>query len=181
MLREDLDADWDRLVALGGAIGRRTALAFLHPRFASIWLFRHAAAAESRGLRFVAKLLSFVNYTLFGCEIPATLRVGPGLVMPHPNGVVLGARSIGCNATIFQQVTLGSVATDFRYVPELRPSVGDGVTIGSGARVLGPVRLGDHCTVGANAVVIKDVPAGALAVGVPAQSRTQTSAGELGV
>lgn len=176
-LRQLLDADWRRLVELGGADGRRPVSAFLHPRFASVWLFRHAAAAHFSGFRSLAKVLSFANFALFGCEIPSCLVIGPGLVMPHPNGVILGARSIGRNATIFQQVTLGAAEVDFHYQADLRPCVGDLVTIGSGARVIGSVRLGDGCTVGANAVVLEDVPAGALAVGVPARARTVEGTG----
>jgi serine O-acetyltransferase len=87
---------------------------------------------------------------------------GAGLLMPHPNGVVVhsGAR-IGADVTIMQQVTLGERSPQ---VPGA-PVIGDGAFIGAGAKVLGPVHIGERATVGANAVVTRDVPAGATVVG----------------
>jgi len=72
--------------------------------------------------------------------------------------------------TIYHQVTLGAVAMDFAYTPALRPIVGDGVVIGVGAKVLGGLTLGNSCVVGANAVVLKNVPPGHVAIGIPAKT-----------
>jgi len=100
-----------------------------------------------------------------GADIPLTARIGGGLVMPHPNGIVIHPDAvIGPNCLIFQQVTIGLV----RASPEA-PKIGAGVDIGAGARILGPVVVGDGAQIGANAVVLRDVPAGATAVGVPAR------------
>ena len=91
------------------------------------------------------------------------MAVGPGLYIPHPRGMVLVARRVGANCSFIHACTLGMRETwDF-------PVLGDAVFVGAGARVLGGIRLGDACSVGANAVVIKDVPPGATAVGVPAR------------
>lgn len=100
-----------------------------------------------------------------GAEIPINIALGGGLIMPHPNGIVIHHKAvIGPNCLLFQQVTLGVGGP----IPGA-PIVGGHVDIGAGAKVLGGVRLGDHCRIGANAVVIRDVPEGATAVGVPAR------------
>jgi serine O-acetyltransferase len=100
-----------------------------------------------------------------GADIPLSARLGGGLLMPHPNGIVIHPDAeIGPNCLIFQQVTIGLV----RATP-VAPRIGAGVDIGAGARVLGPVTVGDGAQIGANAVVLRDVPPGAVAVGVPAR------------
>ena len=79
------------------------------------------------------------------------------LVLPHSSGIVIGATSIGNNVTIFQGVTLGAQEADMSYDLDTRPSVGNGVTIGSGAKILGNVKIGNDVVIGANSVVLKDV------------------------
>lgn len=171
-LKHYLDADWARLMTLTGTPGAaRRWTAHLGPRFAPVTLVRCAQTAHASGWRRLAKLFSLANFMLFKLEVPARLEIGPGLVIPHPQGTVLGASRIGANATIFHQVTLGGRVADFGYDPATRPVIGDDVTLSVGAKILGPVTLGDGCVVGANAVVLKNVPPGALAVGVPATIR----------
>jgi serine O-acetyltransferase len=98
-----------------------------------------------------------------GADIPLNCRLGGGLLLPHPNGIVIHPDvEIGPNCLLFQQVTLG--AND-RGVP----TIGGHVDIGAGAKVLGPVTVGQHARIGANAVVISDIPTGATAAGVPAR------------
>jgi serine O-acetyltransferase len=167
-----LDADWQRLRAFSGLPpSRRRWRDNLHPRFACVTLLRAAHAAHGLGRpgRVCAKVLSLINFLLFGLEAPPRLSIGPGLVLPHPQGTIIGASEVGANATIYQQVTLGAKTADFAYDSALRPRVGNDVTLTAGAKVLGPIHLGDGCVVGANAVVLDDVPAHALAVGVPAR------------
>ena len=99
-----------------------------------------------------------------GADIPINTQIGGGLIMPHPNGIVIHAASvIGPNCILFQQVTLGTNRQTGA------PHLGGHVDVGPGAKILGNVRIGDHAVIGANAVVIQDVPAGATAVGVPAK------------
>jgi serine O-acetyltransferase len=99
-----------------------------------------------------------------GTDIPINCRLGGGLLIPHPNGIVIHQDAVvGPNCLIFQQVTLGSV--DDRGPPR----VGAYVDIGAGAKILGPVVIGDHARIGANAVVLHDVPAYASVVGIPAR------------
>ena len=169
-LRQTLDADWARLAELSGRPqSRRRWVHHFSPRFAPVSLIRHAHALHCAGWGRLAKLLQLANFVIFGLEAPAPLAIGPGLVIAHTQGTVLGAAAIGSDVTIFHQVTLGAAAIDVAFTPALRPSVEDGVTLSVGAKVLGGVRLGRGCVVGANAVVLADVPAGSLAVGVPAR------------
>lgn len=99
-----------------------------------------------------------------GAEIPLnTYRIGGGLLLPHPQGVVIHPDSvIGPNCIVFQQVTIGTGPRPGT------PRLGGHVDVGAGAKILGGVVIGDHAVIGANAVVVDDVPAGAVAVGVPA-------------
>lgn len=92
-----------------------------------------------------------------------TPRIGPGLFIQHGFATIISARSIGANCWINQQVTIG-----FSNDTE-QPVIGDGVTVHAGAKVIGAVHVGAGATIGANAVIVKDVPAGVVAVGVPAR------------
>ena len=99
-----------------------------------------------------------------GADIPLRCRIGGGLLLPHPNGVVIHPDAeIGPNGLIFQQVTLG--ARHGRV-----PKLGGHVDVGAGAKLLGGLIVGDDALIGANAVVLKDVPPGATALGIPAVS-----------
>ena len=100
-----------------------------------------------------------------GAEIPINTAIGGGLILPHPNGVIINYQTvIGPNCLVMQQVTLGVGG----LLPGA-PILGGHVDVGAGAKILGGVRLGDHCRVGPNAVVLEDVPPGATVVGVPAR------------
>ena len=95
-----------------------------------------------------------------GADIPLNCNIGGGLLIPHPNGIVIHPDArIGVNCLIFQQVTIGT-----RNEGGL-PRIGDHVDIGAGAKILGPVEIGARARIGANAVIIKDVESGAVAVG----------------
>ena len=99
-----------------------------------------------------------------GADIPINTQIAGGLLIPHPNGIVMHADvKIGPNCLIFQQVTIGS-KDDSRP-----PTIGGHVDIGAGAKVLGEINIGNHVKIGANAVVLIDVPEGRSAVGVPAK------------
>ena len=173
-LNELLDADWRRLQVVSRATERpRRWRDSFGPRFAHVVLIRMAYRLHARGWPRLAKLPSLVNFCVFGIEVPPPLEIGPGLVIPHTNGTVLGAARIGSNVTVFHQVTLGAKLADFGFDLALRPQIGDEVIIAAGAKVLGPVRIGNGAVIGANAVVVDDVPAGATAVGVPARLLTQ--------
>jgi serine O-acetyltransferase len=170
-LSQLLDADWARLSTLSGApLRQRRLLYSLSPRFAPVALVRAAQCLHSAGWARLAKLPALANFVLFGIEVPPRLPIGPGLVLMHTQGTVLGASTIGANVTLYQQVTLGARDMDFAYTLALRPVIEADVIISAGAKVLGGLTLGQGCVVGANAVVLKDVPPGHVAVGIPARN-----------
>jgi serine O-acetyltransferase len=120
------------------------------------------APLRRRGWVLVHRFWSVVTQA----EIHLTTQIGGGLRIPHPNGIVIHPDAvIGPNCTIMAQVTIGVVRGGGA------PVIGGHVDIGAGARLLGPIRVGDHAQIGANAVVTKDVPEGHVAVGIPARSR----------
>ena len=113
-------------------------------------------------LRMAATLRHRFWSAVTGADIPIGTRIGGGLLLPHPNGVVLHVDAvIGPNCLIFQQVTIGAG-------PSGVPTLGGHVDVGAGAKVLGELRIGDHALIGANAVVLGHVAAGRTAVGIPA-------------
>jgi serine O-acetyltransferase len=172
-LKELLAADIERLQVLRGeaprTLGRVASIrAIFSPRLMPVFLCRLAHAAHSRGQGRLARLFSLVNFLLFGLEVSPQIVIGPGLFFPHTYGTVVGARSIGANATIFHQVTIGASELDMGFNPDRRPVLGDDVTLGAGAKVLGSIVIGDRVTVGANSVVVRDVPSDVVCAGVPA-------------
>lgn len=113
-------------------------------------------------LRSVAILRHRLWSAVSGADIPVNARIGGGLLIPHPNGIVIHPDArIGPNCLLFQQVTIGDA--------DGIPVIGGHVDVGAGAKILGPITVGDHARIGANAVVLTDVPAGATMVGVPAR------------
>lgn len=167
-LQEYLQGDWERLATLSKNKNKFSWSCCLSPRFAPVVLIRSAYCLNRAGYSRVAKVFSALNFFIFGIEVPSSLLIGVGLVIPHTIGTVLGAASIGVNATIFHQVTLGAIEADYAYDLSLRPIIGDNVTITTGAKILGSVHLGEFSIIGANAVVLANVPPHCIAVGVPA-------------
>lgn len=166
-------SDIARMRALSGAASPASILAvpiaLVNPRLCPAVLIRLAGWLLRCRLGVFAKLVAFINLVLFGIEVSPRIEIGAGLFLPHTSGTVIGAARIGRNVTIFQGVTLGAKELDMSFVPESRPLIEDDVIIGAGAKILGGVRIGTGARVGANAVVVTDVPDGALAVGVPAK------------
>lgn len=133
---------------------------------ASIRCYQHYA--DKKGIfAYAMKKLSVLRHRFWsvvtGADIPLNSTVGGGLLLPHPNGVVIHPDAvIGPNCLIFQQVTIGTRAG------QAPPVIGGHVDIGAGAKVLGAVVIGDHARIGANAVVVTDVPPGKTVLGIPA-------------
>jgi serine O-acetyltransferase len=122
-------------------------------------------------LFFFARMISECARFLTGIEIHPGATIGPGLVIDHGLGLVIGETAeIGRDVTLFQGVTLGGVTSN---KGKRHPTLGDGVIVGAGAKVLGAITIGDHAKIGSNAVVLNDIPAHATAVGIPAKVREQ--------
>lgn len=144
-----------------------------HPRFAPVLLVRLAWLFQALGLGGVAKLWALANQILFGCDVARAACIAGGLYLPHPNGVVIGAHvRIGRNCIVHQGVTLGARGEEHLLA---HPIIGDEVELATGAKILGGVSIGDYARIGANAVVLKDVPAYGVAVGIPARLVRQRS------
>jgi serine O-acetyltransferase len=142
-------------------------IGLLYPGPKAIFCHRIAHCLYELKLFFLARLVAEFSRWLTGIEIHPGAKIGKRLVIDHGMGVVIGETAeIGNDCIIFHGVTLGGI----KFSPTKRhPTVGNQVLIGTGAKVLGPLSLGDGSRIGANSVVTKDVPAGATVVGNPAQ------------
>lgn len=144
-------------------------LPYLFPHLFAVASYRLAHELGRRGLAPLARLLQIIALTLTGAELDWRAELGPGLFLEHPQGVEIGDGVItGANLVLGLGVLLGS--TFHRPAKTGFPTIGDHVEIWAKASVLGPVHVGDGAIVGAHALVMHDVPPGAVARGVPAQS-----------
>ncbi|HHD2772567.1 TPA: serine O-acetyltransferase EpsC [Clostridium perfringens] len=117
-------------------------------------------------LFFLARLISQLGRFFTGIEIHPGAKIGKGLFIDHGMGVVIGETAeIGDNVTIYHGVTLGGTGKD---KGKRHPTIGNNVIIGCGAKILGPISIGDGAKIGANSVVLKNVPKGKTVVGIPA-------------
>lgn len=115
----------------------------------------------------IARIISQHARHKTGIEIHPGAKIGKGFFIDHGMGVVIGETAeIGDNCLLYQGVTLGGTGKD---KGKRHPTLGNNIMVGSGAKVLGPINIGDNCKIAANAVVLKDVPPGSTAVGVPAK------------
>lgn len=139
----------------------------LYPFIHAVIHYRISHFLYKRKLFFLARLISQLSRFFTGIEIHPGATIGKGLFIDHGMGVVIGETAeIGDNVTLFHGVTLGGTGKD---TGKRHPTVGNNVIIGSGAKVLGPILIGDGVKIGANSVVLKDVPANCTAVGIPAK------------
>lgn len=132
--------------------------------FLSLVLYRLRTALWDAGVPILPRLLYFANAYLYGVRIGDYVAIAPGLYLPHGQIVIDGIVEIGWGCIIFPWTTVGLTAGFYTG-----PKIEDLVRIGTGAKVLGDVKIGARAYIGANAVVLQDVPAGATAVGVPAR------------
>lgn len=162
-VRRDIGAAFSRDPA-AREVGPTTVLAFW-PGVHAVLSHRVAHALQQSGVPVVPRAIAAGSRLLTGIEIHPAARIGDGLFIDHGMGVVIGETAeIGDDVTLYQGVTLGGTgfATGKRH-----PTVESGVTVGSGAKLLGPITIGRGSKIGANSVVIHDVPAGSTVVGNP--------------
>ena len=167
IFRREIKATFDRDPAATSALEVLLTYAGLH----AIIFYRKAHFLLKLRIPFFPRLISQVARILTGIEIHPGAKIGEGLFIDHGTGVVIGETSIiGNNVTLFQGVTLGGTGKERG---KRHPTIGDNVVIGAGAKVLGNITVGANSYVGANAVVIKDVPPNSTIVGVPGRIAKQ--------
>lgn len=141
--------------------------AFCYPGLHAVTAYRLAHAAWINGIRTPARMISYLARAVTGIDIHPGARIGSGFFIDHGAGVVIGETAeIGRDVTLYHGVTLGGVS----WAPGKRhPTLGDGVMVGAGAKILGPITVGPGARVGANSVVVEAVPAETTVIGIPAR------------
>jgi len=136
-----------------------------YPSFRAVRRHRRAHWLWTHDMKLLARLVSQRTRRLTGIEIHPGATIGEGLFIDHGTGVVIGETAeLGDNVTLYQGVTLGGTGKD---VGKRHPTLGNNVVVGSGAKVLGPFKVGDHSKIGAGAIVLKEVPPHCTVVGNP--------------
>lgn len=142
-----------------------------YPGLHALWFHRLAHGLWVRKLYLLGRWVSHLGRFLTGIEIHPGAKIGPGFFIDHGMGTVIGETAeIGEEVTLYHNVTLGGVSMKKE---KRHPTVEDHVVIGAGAQILGPIRIGAHSRIGANSVVVKDVPNDSVVVGVPGRVRSR--------
>ncbi len=160
-LKNDLKAVFERDPAVRNVL----EIVFCYPGFHAMLFYRLSHWFWTRNYYFLGRFTSHLGRFFTGIEIHPGARIGPGFFIDHGMGVVIGETSeIGANCTLYHGVTLGGTS----WAKEKRhPTLGDNVVVGSGAKILGPFKVGDNSKIGSNSVVVKEVPQSATVVGIP--------------
>ena len=162
-LKEDINA----VKARDPAARSSLEIFFLYPGLRAVRMHRRANFFYRHGHKFIARYISQKAVRKTGIEIHPAATIGKRLFIDHGPGVVIGETAvIGDDVTIYQGVTLGGTGHD---TGKRHPTIGNGVLIGSGAKVLGPFKVGDNSRIAAGAVVLNEIPPDSTAVGVPAR------------
>jgi serine O-acetyltransferase len=167
MIFKRLGDEIDAILARDPAARSRVEVVLCYPGLHAVVLHRMAHAAWRRNWKLAGRVISHIARGLTGIEIHPAAEIGRRLFVDHGMAVVIGETSkIGDDVTLYQGVVLGgiSLAEGKRH-----PTLGNDVIVGAGAKLLGPISVGDGARIGSNAVVLKDVAAGATMVGVPAR------------
>jgi len=160
-LREDLSVVFDRDPAARNTFEILTAYPGVH----ALMFHRMAHGTWNLGAKWLARVISHIGRWLTGIEIHPAAQIGRRFFIDHGMGVVIGETAvIGDDCTLYHGVTLGGTSWQ---KGKRHPTLGNGVVVGAGAKVLGPIEVGDGARIGSNAVVVKAVPAGSTVVGVP--------------
>ena len=160
-LREDIRA----IYAKDPAARSTPEILFCYPGLHALWFHRRAHWLQAHNLKFFARFVSHISRFLTGIEIHPGAQLGRRIVIDHGMGVVIGETAeIGNDVLIYMGVVLGGTAL---ANIKRHPTIEDGVIIGSGAIILGPIRIGKGAKIGAGSVVVRSVPPGATVVGVP--------------
>lgn len=166
-MKEDLEA----AVTNDPAARNTLEVALAYPGVHAVWVYRlaHRMWNKNEHLKLPARLLSQTTRAITGVEIHPGATLGRRLFIDHGMGVVIGETAeVGEDVTIYHGTTLGG--TSLARGVKRHPTIGNHVVIGSGAKVLGNITVGDGAQIGANAVVVRDVPPANIAVGIPARN-----------
>lgn len=157
--------DIDNIVKNDPAARNGLEVVILYPIVHVMILYRIAHVLYNKKMFFLARLISQLGRFLTGIEIHPGAKIGKGFFIDHGMGVVIGETAeVGDNVTLYHGVTLGGTGKD---TGKRHPTVGNNVIIGSGAKILGPIVIGDNSKVGSNSVVLKDIPENSTVVGIP--------------
>ena len=167
-------ADIDSIKARDPAVRSRLEVLLCYPGYHAVLIHRPAHGLWVRGWRLAGRLISHLGRWLTGVEIHPGARIGRRLFIDHGMGTVIGETAeIGDDVTLYHGVTLGGITPSINSSAQVdrkrHPTLADNVIVGSGAQVLGPITVGRCARVGANAVVVKDVPPGVTVTGIPAR------------
>ncbi|MDY2941205.1 MAG: serine O-acetyltransferase [Varibaculum sp.] len=169
---EDLDTARRR----DPAARTRLEVALSYPGVHALWAHRLASFLWHNNAKLLARLVSSAVRSGTGVDIHPGAQIGRRVFIDHADGVVIGETcEVGNDCVIFHQVTLGGVSMN---KGKRHPTVGNRVMIGAGAKVLGPITIADGVKIGANAVVVRDVPEGEIAIGVPAKLLSASHSGD---
>ena len=167
MIIQDIKAQIRHIQSSDPASRSALEIFLLYPSVHAILFYRLSHFLHLHHLRFLARMISQLARFLTGIEIHPGAQIGLGLFIDHGMGTVIGETAIiGDHVKLFHQVTLGGVSNTHE---KRHPTIESNVEIGAGAKVLGNITIGHHAKIGANAVVLKDVPAYSTAVGIPAK------------
>ena len=168
MIFKRLGAEIDSIMVRDPAAHSRLEVILCYPGLHALLFYRIAHWAWGRQWRVFARFLSHIAKWLTGIEIHPGAEIGDRLFIDHGTGVVIGETAVvGNDVTLYQGVTLGGTSL---HKGKRHPTLEDGVIVGSGAQVLGPLTVGSAARIGANAVVLSDVPHGMTMVGIPAKA-----------
>jgi serine O-acetyltransferase len=170
MVFQELRDNIREIIARDPAARSAAEVVLCYPGFQAVAIYRCSHWLWQHNFKLAARFLSNVARTLTGIEIHPAATIGKRLFIDHGMGVVIGATAeIGDDCTLYQGVTLGGTAL---HKGKRHPTLGNGVIVGSGAQVLGGFSVGDGARIGANAVVVSEVPAHTTVVGIPAKPVT---------
>ena len=164
----NLRYDLNKVMENDPAARSKIEVFLLYPTIHALIAYRISHYLYINKLFFLARIISQISRFFTGIEIHPGAKIGRGLVIDHGMGVVIGETAeIGDNVLLYHGVTLGGTGKD---KGKRHPTVGNNVVIGAGAKVLGPIYIGSNSKIGANSVVLNNVPEGATAVGIPAKN-----------